>query len=95
MAASTMTYAPGNYSTSLDATFGPIVKGARGNFDFTLLFEDAFLAIVPSAILLLAIPFRTLWLYNSPKKVRPSSGRVNKVVSVARRHTAFRPVDVL
>jgi ATP-binding cassette subfamily C (CFTR/MRP) protein 1 len=83
MASSSMTYVASNCSITLDAKFGPTIKGARGNFDFTLLFEDAFLAAVPSAALLLAIPFRTLWLYNSPKKVAPSSGRVNKVISAA------------
>ena len=50
MASSNMTSSQGNYSTSSDAKFGPVIKGARRNFDFTLLFEDAFLAVVPSAI---------------------------------------------
>ena len=72
-----------NVSNSSDASFGPIVRGARGNFDFTLLFEDSLLAAAPSATLLLAIPARTLWLYSSSKKVAQSSDRVNKVVSTA------------
>ena len=80
MAPSSMTFSQGNYSTSPDAQFGPVIKGTRGNFDFTLLFEDTFLAIVPSAVLLLAIPFRTLRLHNRTKKVGPGSIRVNKVV---------------
>ena len=69
-----------NISNSSDSSFGPIVHGTRGNFDFTLLFEDSLLAAVPSAILLLTIPARTLWLYSSSKKVTQSSNRVNKVV---------------
>ncbi|KAI0401333.1 ABC transporter-like protein [Xylaria palmicola] len=36
-----------------DAAFGPTVTGCRGNFDFTLLFEQAFLSIAPSALFLL------------------------------------------
>ncbi|KAK7744423.1 hypothetical protein SLS62_010147 [Diatrype stigma] len=36
-----------------DTAFGPTVTGCRGNFDFTLLFEQAFLSIAPSAIFLL------------------------------------------
>jgi hypothetical protein len=45
----------------LDAKFDPIIKGARRKFDFTILFGDGFLPNVPSAALLLAIPFLILW----------------------------------
>ncbi|KAI5924553.1 ABC transporter-like protein [Camillea tinctor] len=36
-----------------DAAFGPTVTGCRGNFDFTLLFEQAFFSITPSVLFLL------------------------------------------
>ena len=43
--------------------FGPTVTHCRGGFDFTLLFEESLLAIVPSVLLLLALPlrYRHLW----------------------------------
>ena len=69
-----------NSSFAADDQLGPTIKGFRGDFDFTLLFEDAFLALVPSALLLLAAPARTLWLWSSSKKLTPSAERLNKVV---------------
>lgn len=41
-----------------DNELGPQVADCRGNFDFTLLFEEYFLSIVPSALILLALPAR-------------------------------------
>ncbi|CRG84683.1 hypothetical protein PISL3812_01936 [Talaromyces islandicus] len=41
-----------------DNNFGPQVNDCRGDFDFTLLFEECFLSIVPSVLLLLALPAR-------------------------------------
>ena len=49
-------------STKVDGTFGPTVSGCRDDFDFTMLFEDTFFAMVPSAILLLAAPFQLVEL---------------------------------
>jgi len=40
-----------------DSTFGPVVVGCRGDFDFTVLFEQVIFSIVPSSIfILLGIP---------------------------------------
>lgn len=37
--------------------FGPQVKGCNGDFDFTLLFEESFLAIpLMAAVILVAVP---------------------------------------
>ncbi|RAL04613.1 multidrug resistance protein MDR [Aspergillus ibericus CBS 121593] len=46
-----------------------LVNHCRGGFDLTLLFEECFLSIAPSALLLLALPFRykQLWRKRSPK----------------------------
>lgn len=46
-----------------DSAFGPTVTGCRGDFDFTLLFEQAFLSIAPSALFLLCAAARlgALW----------------------------------
>jgi hypothetical protein len=50
--------------------FGPTVPGT---FDFTPLFEDTLLSIVPSALLLLALPVRLFFLRDQPRKVLRSS----------------------
>lgn len=42
----------------MDDTFGPVVKGCRDNFDFTLLFEQGIMTTAPAALLLLLIPPR-------------------------------------
>ncbi|KAJ5096778.1 hypothetical protein N7456_007499, partial [Penicillium angulare] len=55
---------PGSWSVNMalpictdDTSFGPVVVGCRGNFDFTLKFEKIILTILPSAIFIaLAIP---------------------------------------
>lgn len=80
-----------NSSTSPDGEFGPTIQNARGGFDFTLLFEDSFLVIAPASLLLIAIPFRTLWLWSSSKVVSESSARLNKVVR-ARLYCCHRDV---
>ncbi|OBT51212.1 hypothetical protein VE04_08393, partial [Pseudogymnoascus sp. 24MN13] len=37
----------------MDNTFGPVVKGCRDDFDFTLLFEQGIMTMAPAAFLLL------------------------------------------
>ncbi|GKZ18301.1 hypothetical protein AbraIFM66951_000859 [Aspergillus brasiliensis] len=46
-----------------DNQFGPQVSHCRGDFDFTLLFEECFFSIAPSALILLVLPLRykQLW----------------------------------
>ncbi|PYH93315.1 ABC transporter [Aspergillus ellipticus CBS 707.79] len=47
----------GSSSCVGDTSFGPIVEGCRGDFDFTLKFENIVLAILPSAVFIaLSIP---------------------------------------
>ena len=41
-----------------DNNLGPRVADCRGDFDFTLLFEEYFMSIAPSVLLLLALPSR-------------------------------------
>lgn len=36
-----------------DNSFGPIVQGCRGDFDFTLRFQNIILGILPAAIFIL------------------------------------------
>ena len=50
-----------------DDVFGPVVApSCRGGFDFTLLFEQAILSCGPSALFLLILPLRIIWLYGRP-----------------------------
>lgn len=48
--------------------FGPTVSHCRGDFDFTLLFEESLLAIAPSVLLLLALPLRCRQLWKKRTK---------------------------
>jgi hypothetical protein len=63
-----------------DDVFGPIVKGCRSNFDFTLLFEQAILTIGPAVLLLLFVPPRIIRLLRSNKKTLSSRPRLYKTV---------------
>jgi ATP-binding cassette subfamily C (CFTR/MRP) protein 1 len=69
-----------NTSWAADNQFGPAVNGTRSNFDFTLLFENTFLTIVPSTIFLFAALLRARSLYGSSKKVASSWTRLQKIV---------------
>ncbi|GKZ28606.1 hypothetical protein AbraIFM66950_010288 [Aspergillus brasiliensis] len=50
-----------------DNGFGPQVSHCRGDFDFTLLFEECFFSIAPSALILLVLPLRykQLWRHRT------------------------------
>lgn len=67
-----------------DNEFGPFfrVPGAV-TFDFTLLFEDTILSILPSCLLLLTAPLRIVQLWRTSRKVRFSALRTIKLVGVA------------
>lgn len=65
-----------------DNTFGPTTKElCRGGFDFTLLFEQSFLSLVPSILLILALPFRLVRLLHTDIKTVPSYLYKCKLVS--------------
>ncbi|KAK4170055.1 hypothetical protein QBC43DRAFT_329617 [Cladorrhinum sp. PSN259] len=57
----------------LDDSFGPHAGACRGGFDFTLLFEETILTILPLGLLLLVLPLRVGYLWNRTKKVTPDS----------------------
>ena len=67
-------------SNSSDLHFGPAYLGPGRKFDFTLLFEDTILTIVPSTLFLAAAIARAAWLVNSPNKVVTSLSRSAKLV---------------
>ena len=52
--------------SAADDAFGPQVQHCRGGHDFTLLFEQAILTIIPATALLVAVPFRVLHLLRQP-----------------------------
>ncbi|KAJ5629255.1 P-loop containing nucleoside triphosphate hydrolase protein [Penicillium herquei] len=53
--------------------FGPIVNAScHHGFDFTLLFEETILTLLPLSILFIVWPFRVRKLYSSSEKVKPS-----------------------
>lgn len=53
----------------VDDTFGPYAGFCRGGFDFTLLFEESILSIVPLVLLIGVIPLRLLYLIRRSPKV--------------------------
>lgn len=65
---------------SSDDSFGPIVKGCRSDFDFTLLFEQTILSIGPAVLLLLFTPLRLVTLLRYRTKTRFSRFRSIKTV---------------
>lgn len=64
----------------VDDTFGPYAQSCRGGFDFTLLFEESILSILPLGLLLTVVPFRISYLFRRTIKVDPSSWLASKLV---------------
>ena len=61
-------------SIQAESVFGPqVAEECRGGFDFTLLFEELILAIVPLAIVCCFMPFRIWRLLRESEKARISS----------------------
>ncbi|KUJ06202.1 P-loop containing nucleoside triphosphate hydrolase protein [Mollisia scopiformis] len=54
---------------SIDRTFGPPAKGCRGGFDFTLLFEEIFLSLIPMVLVIIVTFFRLPYLFRRQTKV--------------------------
>lgn len=52
-----------------DDTLGPWAGNCRGGFDFTLLFEQSILSLLPLCVLLLIIPLRISYLIKRDIKV--------------------------
>ena len=55
--------------SNIDDSFGPYAGGCRGGFDFTLLFEECILTILPLLLTLLVTPFRLFYLTRKSVKV--------------------------
>ena len=68
---------------SSDVTFGPTVQGCRGDFDFTLKFEEIFLSLIPASAFIAISITRSLWLIRKPTIVR---GRILQSIKVVSLH---------
>jgi ATP-binding cassette subfamily C (CFTR/MRP) protein 1 len=67
--------------TSVNDCFGPFFElPGRQTFDFTLLFEDTILSILPSSLLLAVVPVRIAQLWQASRKVTASHLRTIKIV---------------
>ncbi|KAF4430087.1 ABC transporter ecdL [Colletotrichum fructicola] len=53
-------------SVDADRAFGPAIQGCRSDFDFTLLFQDSVLSIVPSSVLIVLASVRLTVLFHRP-----------------------------
>ncbi|KAI0888406.1 uncharacterized protein GGS22DRAFT_155800 [Annulohypoxylon maeteangense] len=49
-----------------DQSLGPNVLGCRGDFDFTVRFEQLFFSLAPAAIFILSSPWRIAYLIRKP-----------------------------
>lgn len=65
-----------------DNKFGPAVK-CSNQFDFTLLFEQSFFQIAPSAVLLLILPLRTSQLLRQHVKTKRTGIHAVKQTAIA------------
>jgi len=66
------------YNAYNTTEFGP---ADERHFDFTPLFQDTLLSILPSALLLIAIPTRLIYLRKQNRKVLKSTLHESKIVS--------------
>lgn len=76
-----------------DDNFGPFYKMlGKATFDFTLLFEETILSIIPSVFLLILIPPRIQHLWKSPRKVIRSHLLTSKIVSFTHLNQSSLPL---
>ena len=54
---------------AIDNSFGPYAGSCRGGFDFTLLFEETILSLLPLCLILVVVPWRALYLVRRTTKV--------------------------
>ena len=66
-----------------DNTFGPAVHGCRGDFDFTIRFEQLVLGIIPPAVFIPLVLPRLLYLWQKPFLVAGRLLLAAKLVTIA------------
>ncbi|KAI1089864.1 ABC multidrug transporter [Rostrohypoxylon terebratum] len=62
-----------------DQSLGPNILGCRGDFDFTIKFEQLFFSLVPAVIFILASPWRIAFLARRPTIVGAPLLRLAKI----------------
>ena len=67
----------------LDDSFGPYAEHCRGGFDFTLLFQESILSILPLVLLLGIAPLRIVYLVRRSNKVGKGFILPTKLVSLS------------
>lgn len=83
---------PSASCSTIDNTFSSHAGECRGGFDFTLLFEETILSILPLALLIFIAPLRIVYLSKKSIKVlRRSALLYAKVVSDP---VCFRVIDI-
>lgn len=65
-----------------DESFGPAVRGCRGDFDFTIKFERIFFSLIPAPVFIAFALARIVHLTRKPVIV---SGRLLRVAKLVRR----------
>lgn len=70
-----------NMANCTDNEFGPVVRACRGDFDFTLLFEETILSATPSILVMVLAGARILYLRRRPKIVWARKFQLLKLVS--------------
>lgn len=68
-------------SVDADRAFGPAVHGCRSDFDFTILFQDLILSILPSSAWLLFASIRLVVLIRRPNIAHSGWLSYSKLVS--------------
>ncbi|KAK1623308.1 ABC multidrug transporter [Colletotrichum phormii] len=65
-----------------DFAFGPVVNSCVRKFDFTLLFEDTILSILPSSIFIISAAWRILSRFSEQHKVAGNAFRLFKLAPI-------------
>jgi len=63
-----------------DNTIGPAVKGCRGDFDFTVTFQQIFCSLVPAGVFITLSIARIAYLLGKERIVRGRSIQFAKLV---------------
>ena len=71
-----------NFGCGDDDSFGPAVRGCRGDFDFTVRFEQLVLAIIPPAVFVALVVPRVVSLLGKPLLVKGTALLASKVVAI-------------
>ncbi|EQK97493.1 ABC transporter [Ophiocordyceps sinensis CO18] len=66
-----------------DASFGPTINGCRGNFDFTLLFEQSFFSILLPWASLLSAARLSILLSRRTRQVSGTRFQLGKLAAIA------------